>query len=160
MQSPICVAARVFDKSFSFVPKRNFWCPLKVAICRGQLAPSGERPLSNPVTQLSGKIYQANRKIYTKLTNDSNEYQQFKYRPNSSEMIVIKESHICLTPEEEKLPPGSRKKIIENEIDMLMHEAAVLTLAYQAVKKAGMEFAVPKVHEIFLHTKSDNTNTK
>lgn len=105
-----------------------------------------------------GKIYQANRKIYTKLTNDSNEFQQFKYKSNSTEMIVIKESHIGLTPEEEKLPPNSRKKIVENEIDMLMHEAAVLTLAYQAVKKADMEFAVPKVYEIFLHTKTDESN--
>lgn len=103
-----------------------------------------------------GKIYQANRKIYTKIPNENIDIHQFKYL--SSDTVVIKESHICLTPEEEKLPYITRKKIIENEIDTLMHEAVVLTLAYLAMKKANMEYAVPKVYEIFLHTKSDNSN--
>ena len=103
-----------------------------------------------------GKIYHANRKIYTKIPNINVDVQKFKYK--SSDIVVIKESHICLTPEEEKMAYITRKKIIENEIDTLMHEAIVLTLAYLAVKKANMEYAVPKVYEIFLHTKSDDKN--
>jgi serine/threonine protein kinase len=105
-----------------------------------------------------GKVYQASRKIYVQIPDKNTGVLNFKCLPDSKEIIVIKESLITLTPNEEKQPYIARKKIIENEIDTLMHEAAVLTLAYQAVKKAGMEFAVPKVHEIFLHTKSDNTN--
>jgi serine/threonine protein kinase len=105
-----------------------------------------------------GKIYQASRKIYSKMS-DSSGVIHFKCVPESKETIVIKESHITLTPAEEKQPYLVRKKIIENEIDTLMHEAAVLTLAYQAVKKAGIEYAVPKVYEIFLHTKKDAAKT-
>jgi serine/threonine protein kinase len=105
-----------------------------------------------------GKVYQATRKIYIQIPDENTGVLHFKCVPDSKEIIVIKESMITLTPNEEKQPYIARKKIIENEIDTLMHEAAVLTLAYQAVKKAGMEFAVPKVYEIFLHTKSDNAN--
>jgi serine/threonine protein kinase len=105
-----------------------------------------------------GKVYQATRKIYAQIPDENTGVLHFKCMPDSKETIVIKESLISLTPSEEKQPYIARKKIIENEIDTLMHEAAVLTLAYQAVKRAGMEYTVPKVYEIFLHTKSDNAN--
>ena len=105
-----------------------------------------------------GKVYQATRKIYSQIPDENTGVLHFKCVPDSKETIVIKESLISLTPSEEKLPYIARKKIIENEIDTLMHEAAVLTLAYQAVKRAGIEYTVPKVYEIFLHTKSDNSN--
>jgi len=105
-----------------------------------------------------GKVYHAYRKMYVKIPDVATGVLHFKYQTDSKTSIVIKESLILLTPNEEKQPYLARKKIIENEIDALMHEAAVLTLAYQAVKKAGMEYVVPKVYEIFLHTKSDNSN--
>lgn len=104
-----------------------------------------------------GKIFHAFRSIYTKIQDSSKTTLHFKSLPDSRESIVIKESHIMLTPAEEKLPPAAKKKVIENEIDTLMHEALVLTMAYQAVKKANMEYAVPKVYEIFLHTKPNNS---
>lgn len=105
-----------------------------------------------------GKIYQATRKIYTRTDEADAGVLHFKSLNETKETIVIKESHITLTPNEEAQPTAQRKRIIENEIDTLMHEAAVLTLAYQAVKRAGIEYAVPRVYEIFLHTKVDSTN--
>jgi serine/threonine protein kinase len=105
-----------------------------------------------------GKIYQAYRKIYQKISDETSGVIHFKSVHDSKENIVIKESFISLTPSEENLPYVTKKRTIENEIDTLMHEATVLTLAYMAVKKAHMPYAVPKVHEIFLHYKPNSTN--
>ena len=105
-----------------------------------------------------GKIYQATRKIYNRIADADTSVLHFKGINSTKETIVIKESHITLTPQEELQSVANRKRIIENEIDTLMHEAAVLTLAYQAVKRAGIEYAVPRVYEIFLHTKVDAAN--
>lgn len=105
-----------------------------------------------------GKIYNAYRKIYTKIQDEATNILQFKCVSESKENIVIKESLITLTPNEENLPFIAKKNVIENEIETLMHEATVLTLAYISLKKANMEYAVPKVYEIFLHTKPNSTN--
>jgi len=105
-----------------------------------------------------GKIYQAYRKIYSKITDENTGVLHFKCVQDSRENIVIKESLVSLTPAEENLPYIAKKRVIENEIDTLMHEATVLTLAYMAVKKANMEYAVPRVYEIFLHYKPNSTS--
>jgi hypothetical protein len=62
-----------------------------------------------------GKIYQAYRKIYVKTTDETTGILHFKCLPDSKESIVIKESNITLTPNEEKQPYLIRKKIIEND---------------------------------------------
>ena len=100
-----------------------------------------------------GKIYLAKRKLYRSLGTDISGRHNFGSSSDNFEHIVIKESPIHLTPEELKMPYASRLRIIEEEIQTLIHEAAVLTLAYIALKKAGLDHMVPKVYEIFCHSK-------
>ena len=70
--------------------------------------------------------------------------------------IVIKESDIHLSPAELKMSEEIRKNIIQEETDAHMHEAAVLTLAYRAVKDI-IPGSVPKVYEVFCKKNTDGT---
>jgi len=101
-----------------------------------------------------GKVYLAQRKIYNSLGSDlSGGRLNFGSKNNPSIHVVVKESPVHLTPEEMRAPQSSREKIMDEEARALIHEAAVMTLAHLAVKKAGLEHAVPRVYEIFCHTK-------
>ena len=101
-----------------------------------------------------GKVYLAKRRIYSSLGMDENGMRHnFGSKTNTTTQVVIKESPLHLTPEELKLPFASRVKILEEEVRALIHEAAVMTLAHIAAKKVGLEHTVPRVYEIFCHTK-------
>jgi serine/threonine protein kinase len=104
-----------------------------------------------------GKIYIADRKLYIPIPGDISGV--VKFQPNTIvDKIVIKESFLTLTPQEEKMPHETKLDIIEEEIDAHIHEAAVHTLAYIAVCEAGIPHAVPKVYEIFSHGKTPYRN--
>jgi serine/threonine protein kinase len=100
-----------------------------------------------------GKIYMANRRIYKWMKPDASGAAQFISTQESITQVVIKESTVYLSPEELKMPYSTRTHIFEDEIQTLIHEAAVMTLAHAAVKKAGIPLAIPEVYEIFCHTK-------
>jgi serine/threonine protein kinase len=98
-----------------------------------------------------GKIYLANRKIYKSVTRDEKGKMQFR-AVDSPHQIVIKESQITLSPEELKEPAAVRLQIINEEVQTLIHEAAVMTLAHIALKKVGLEQSIPRAYELFLKT--------
>jgi len=93
-----------------------------------------------------GKIYLCRRKHYV---TDSISGTKAVFQGSKKEcQIVIKVSSICLTPEESKKPTNVVKRIIQEEIDAHLHEAAVLTLAYLAVCK-DIPGSIPEVYEVF-----------
>lgn len=94
-----------------------------------------------------GKIYKAIRRLYYHVSEEN-------YLPNDSktENIVIKESPVHLSSEELLLPVDKRNKVIAEDIQTHIHEATVLTMAYLAVKGTPMEYSVPRVYEVFLHS--------
>jgi len=102
-----------------------------------------------------GEIFLATRKIYHRDTVDISGIAQFKPSANDlGEQIVIKKTPIVLTSQEERMTGQVKENIINEEILAHIYEAAVLTLAYNAVAQAGLEHAVPRVYEIFCHSKS------
>ena len=102
-----------------------------------------------------GKIYLAKRKLYRPIGTDISGRVQFGSTQEQIRQIVIKESPIVLTPKEQSMPIEIRKKIIIEEIQAHIHEAAVMTLAHMAVKRANYESASPRVYEIFCHSTSE-----
>lgn len=101
-----------------------------------------------------GKIYLCKRKKYTQVESDN----KLLYTGENSPLIdiVIKESDIYLSPAELRMPEDIKKNIIQEETEAHIHEAAVLTLAYMAVKDK-FPGSVPKVYEIFCKKNPDNT---
>lgn len=101
-----------------------------------------------------GKIYLCKRKKYTQVKSDN----KLLYTGENSPLIdiVIKESDIYLSPAELRMPEDIKKNIIQEETEAHIHEAAVLTLAYMAVKDK-FPGSVPKVYEIFCKKNPDNT---
>lgn len=99
-----------------------------------------------------GKIYLAKRKIYKTVTHDLNGKMQFR-AVDLPHQIVIKDSQITLSPEELKEPAHIRLQIINEEVQTLIHEAAVMALAHNALKKVGLEKSIPRTYELFLKTK-------
>jgi len=107
-----------------------------------------------------GEIFLANRKIYYRDTVDISGIIQFKpLNRDVGEQIVIKKTPIILTSQEEKMTGQVKEDIINEEILAHIYEAAVLTLAYNAVAQAGLQHAVPRVYEIFCHSKSTAVGT-
>jgi serine/threonine protein kinase len=105
-----------------------------------------------------GEIYLANRKKYYRENTDISGVIQFRgSASDTGELIAIKKTPIVLSSEEEKMSFSVRQNIINEEILAHIYEAAVLTLAYSAVKAAGLEHAVPRVYEIFCHTETPCT---
>jgi serine/threonine protein kinase len=102
-----------------------------------------------------GKIFLCKRKKYLPIYNAG---QRMSFSPDTTagRDIVIKESDIHLSPAELKMPEEIRKNIIQEETDAHMHEAAVLTLAYRAVKDK-IPGSVPKVYEVFCVKNSDGS---
>ena len=104
-----------------------------------------------------GKVYLAQRKIYNSIGSDlSGGRLNFGSTNNKTLQVVVKESPIHLTPEELKASHHTRERIMNEEAKALIHEAAVMTLAHIAVKKAGLEHTVPRVYEIFCHIKPNS----
>lgn len=99
-----------------------------------------------------GKIFLCKRKLYNKV-DVSGSKMMFLGGDNESQ-IVIKMSPIILTNEELKMQPNVIKNIILEETDAHIHEAAVLTLAYLAVKDI-IPGAIPQVFEIFCRKTPD-----
>jgi len=93
-----------------------------------------------------GKIYLCKRKHYIPI--DVSGSKVMFHGENKETQIVIKVSPITLTPEELKMPAAVIKKIIVEETDAHIHEAAVLTLAYLAVNDS-IPGSIPQVYEIF-----------
>jgi serine/threonine protein kinase len=102
-----------------------------------------------------GKIYLCKRKKYVPIYN-AGKRMSFSADNSSGIDIVIKESDIHLSQAELKMSDSVRKNIIQEETDAHMHEAAVLTLAYQAIKDT-IPGSVPKVYEVFCKKASDGT---
>ena len=93
-----------------------------------------------------GKIYLCSRKQYKPL--DVSGSKIVFHGTDSETQIVIKESPIVLTPAELRMPPSVIQKIIIEETEAHIHEAAVLTLAYIAVC-SEIPGAIPQVYEVF-----------
>lgn len=102
-----------------------------------------------------GKIFLCKRKKYLPIYNAG---QRMSFSPDNTagRDIVIKESDIHLSPAELKMSEEIRKNIIQEETDAHMHEAAVLTLAYRAVKDI-IPGSVPKVYEVFCKKNTDGS---
>jgi serine/threonine protein kinase len=101
-----------------------------------------------------GKIYLCKRKKYSQISSDNK--LLFTGEDGTFIDIVIKESHIYLSPAELRMSDDIKKNIIQEETDAHIHEAAVLTLAYMAVKKK-LPGTVPQVYEIFCKKNTDNS---
>jgi len=102
-----------------------------------------------------GKIYVCRRNVYdvlstSKITINKSDIHNF-------EKIVIKETPLQLSEQEQKLTPEVQKEILVEEFNAHLHEAAVLTLAYSAAKKKNIEKAIPKIYEIFIHKNDSET---
>jgi hypothetical protein len=107
-----------------------------------------------------GEIFLANRKVYHRDKVDASGIAQFKPLVGDlGEQIVIKKTPIVLTTQEEKMTGNVKEHIINEEILAHIYEAAVLTLAYNAVSQAGFEHAVPRVYEIFCHSKAGSVQS-
>ena len=93
-----------------------------------------------------GKIYLCKRKHYIA---DTVVGSKAVFQGSKKEaQIVIKVSPISLTPEELRSPTDVVTRIIKEETDAHIHEAAVLTLAYLAVCN-DIPGSIPEVYEVF-----------
>lgn len=146
------------------------WSSIPYAILK-RLEPYKLEYLSKPIADISGslylpvyewgkkidegtygKIYLCKRKHYYPI--DISGSKVVFHGENRETQIVIKVSPISLTPEELKMPPSVVKKIVGEETDAHIHEAAVLTLAYLAVNNI-IPGAIPRVYEIFCRKHSN-----
>ena len=95
-----------------------------------------------------GSVYRVVRKLYFRDPTGG-----YRVDESTRETIVVKESPVHLSPEELLLSESQRAGVIEEDIQTHIHEATVLTMAFITVKGTPMEYAVPRVYEVFLHTK-------
>jgi serine/threonine protein kinase len=95
-----------------------------------------------------GRVYRVIRKLYYKDGAGT-------YVPDeaSKEDIVVKESPVYLSPEELSLSEQQRSAVIAEDIQTHIHEATVLAMAFITLKGTPMEYAIPRVYEVFLHAK-------
>ena len=100
-----------------------------------------------------GKIYLCKRKFYFPDTISGN--KMIFHNSNNESQIVIKVSPISLTQGELRSPPEVLKRIMKEETDAHIHEAAVLTLAYLAVNK-DIPGSIPEVFEVFCRKGAQN----
>ena len=101
-----------------------------------------------------GRVYQATRRLYLR-----NNMGVYKIDKSYKEEIVIKESLLNLSPDEQALNNTPREEVVAAEIQVHIHEAATMALAYLVVKDTHMEYAVPKIYEVFLRSKFTKTPT-
>lgn len=147
------------------------WAKIPYAITKRE-EPARVEYLSQPIADISGalflpvyewgkkidegtygKIYLCKRKQYKPI--DISGSKMMFHGSSIENQIVIKSSGIVLTPEELKMPPNTIKRIILEETEAHIHEAAVLTLAYLAVNDQ-IPGSIPKVYEVFCRKNSQN----
>jgi serine/threonine protein kinase len=95
-----------------------------------------------------GAVYKVIRKLYFR-----DQTGGYSVDESTRETIVVKESPVHLSAEELLLTESQRTRIIEEDIQTHIHEATVLTMAFITVKGTPMEYAIPRVYEVFLHAR-------
>jgi len=95
-----------------------------------------------------GAVYKVVRKLYFRDRTGG-----YRVDESTKETIVVKESPVHLSTEERLLTEPQKTRVIEEDIQTHIHEATVLTMAFITVKGTPMEYAIPRVYEVFLHSR-------